>query len=73
MPAQRLGFKNRGLIMEGMCADITIFNPDTVEDKATVANPRQYPVGIDYVLVNGEIVVRNGRFNGTIAGKVLHK
>jgi N-acyl-D-amino-acid deacylase len=73
MPAQRLGFQDRGLIREGMGADITIFDPATIEDKATVANPRQNPVGIHYVLVNGQIVVRDGRFNGTLAGKVLRK
>jgi N-acyl-D-aspartate/D-glutamate deacylase len=61
------------MIREGMWADIVIFDPKTIEDKATFTNPRQYPAGIPYVLVNGQIVVREGRFTGALAGKVLRK
>jgi N-acyl-D-amino-acid deacylase len=73
MPAQKLGLRDRGMIREGMWADIVIFDPKTIEDKATFTNPRQYPAGIPYVLVNGQIVVREGRFTGALAGKVLRK
>lgn len=73
MPAQRMGLQDRGMIRTGMWADITIFDPDTIEDKATVDNPRQYPKGIPYVLVNGQIAVREGRFTGALTGKVLRK
>lgn len=73
MPAQRLGLTDRGVLKLGMWADITVFDPQTVEDKATIAEPRQYPTGIPYVLVNGQIAVREGRFTGALAGKVLRK
>jgi N-acyl-D-amino-acid deacylase len=56
-----------------MWADVVIFNPKTIEDKATFANPRQYPLGIPYVLVNGQIAVREGRITEALAGKVLRK
>ena len=73
MPAQRLGLMDRGVLKLGMGADITVFDPQTVEDKATVAEPRQYPKGIPYVIVNGQIAVREGRWTGALAGKVLRK
>jgi N-acyl-D-amino-acid deacylase len=73
MPAQKLGLRERGMIREGMWADVVIFDPKTIEDKATFANPRQYPLGIPYVLVNGQIAVREGKITGGLAGKVLRK
>ena len=73
MPAQRLGIRDRGLLKEGMWADITIFDPDSVEDKATYMNPQQYAAGIEYVLVNGQIAVEAGKYTGALAGKVLRK
>ncbi len=72
-PAQRLGLKDRGLIREGMAADITIFNAETVIDKATYASPRQFPDGIEYVLVNGEPVVFAGKHTGSRPGRVLRR
>lgn len=73
MPAQKLGLRDRGMIREGMWADIVIFDPQTVEDKATFADPRQYPAGIPHVLVNGQVAVRGGKITGALAGKVLRK
>lgn len=73
LPAQRLGLRDRGKIGEGMWADIVVFNPATVEDKAVFTNPQQYPVGIEYVLVNGQTAVRNSQYTGALAGKVLRK
>lgn len=73
LPAQRLGLQDRGLIRPGFFADITIFNPKTIIDKATYENPHQYPVGIDYVIVNGRIVLEKGEFKDTLPGKVLRK
>jgi len=70
-PAQKLGLRDRGLIREGMAADIVIFDPERIEDLATYANPHQYPKGIPYVLVNGLLVVEDGEHIGTVAGKVL--
>ncbi len=70
-PAQRLGFRDRGLIREGFWADITIFDPSEIVDKATYTDPHQFPEGIKYVIVNGELVVEDGKHTGTLAGKVL--
>jgi N-acyl-D-amino-acid deacylase len=73
LPAQRLGLKDRGLIREGMAADITVFNAETVIDKATYAEPRQYPEGIEYVLVNGQAVVSGRKHTGSRPGHVLRR
>ena len=70
-PAQRLGLQDRGLLREGMAADITIFDPDTIIDKGTYAVPNQHPIGISHVLVDGRIAVANGRLTGVRAGQVL--
>jgi len=66
-----LGLRDRGIIREGMCADITIFNPETITDRATYQNPHQYPDGIEYVIVNGEIAVRDRGHTGALAGRAL--
>jgi N-acyl-D-aspartate/D-glutamate deacylase len=63
--------KNRGLIREGYFADITIFDPQTVIDRATFEEPNQYPVGINFVIVNGQIEVDNGQRTPALAGRVL--
>ena len=73
MPAEKLGLKDRGRLAREYYADIVIFNPETVIDKATFADPHQYPVGINYVLVNGEIVIKEGEHTGTYPGKVIRK
>ena len=72
-PAQRLGLQDRGLIREGMIADIAIFNPDTIIDKGTYAEPNQYPVGIEYVLLSGKVAVEKGKLTGLRAGKALRR
>jgi len=72
-PAQRLGLTRRGLLREGYYADVTVFNPDTVIDRATYAEPRQFPVGIEHVIVNGVPVVSAGQTTGKVAGRVLRK
>ncbi|NHK31099.1 MAG: D-aminoacylase [Asgard group archaeon] len=72
-PAQRLGLKDRGLLKEGMCADIVVFNSETIIDKATFTEPHQYPEGIEYVIVNGKIVIEKGKHSGTKPGKILRK
>jgi N-acyl-D-aspartate/D-glutamate deacylase len=68
-----LGLRDRGLIREDMWADIVIFDPKTVIDKATFENPHQYPEGIKYVLVNGKIVIDNEEYTGNLPGKVLRR
>src|SRR5690349_1998890 len=70
-PAARVGLRERGLLKEGMFADITIFDPAKVIDKATFDSPNQYPVGIEYVLVNGKISVDKGQRTSALAGRVL--
>jgi dihydroorotase/N-acyl-D-amino-acid deacylase len=70
-PAARANLRDRGLLREGMFADITIFNPATVIDRATFESPNQYPVGIDYVLVNGQLSVEKGQRTPALAGRVL--
>jgi N-acyl-D-amino-acid deacylase len=72
-PAQRLGLKQRGLLREGFYADVTVFDPETVIDRATYDNPRQFPVGIKHVLVNGRQVIANEQTTGAVAGRVLRK
>ncbi len=73
LPARKLGLKERGLIREGMYADITIFNPETILDKATYAEPHQYPEGIEYVLVNGKVTIERNEHTEALAGKALRK
>ena len=73
LPAQTIGIKNRGLIKKGMYADITIFDKNTIIDKATFESPHQYSEGIYYVLVNGAVAIDNGEFKNIKAGVVLKK
>ena len=63
---------NRGLITEGYFADIAIFDPDEIVDKATFEDPHQYAVGMKFVLVNGALVVENGQHTGARPGRILY-
>ena len=71
MNAEKISIPNRGLIKEGYWADVTVFDPATVADKATFEKPQQYPEGIPYVIVNGEVVLDNYKHSGSRSGKVL--
>jgi len=71
LPAQKLGLRDRGMIREGTWADLVVFNPKTVIDKATYEDPHCYPQGIEYVLVNGEIVIEEREHTGALPGKAL--
>lgn len=73
LPAQRLGWTDRGIIREGAFADLVLFNPDTVIDRATFAEPTQLATGIETVWVNGAIVWSDGRPTGARPGRVLSK
>lgn len=73
LPAEMFGLKDRGIIREGAFADLVVYDPATVADKATWENPHQYPAGVEAVVVNGEIVVRAGEHSGGKAGRVLRK
>ena len=71
LPASNVGLKERGLLRQGYFADITIFDPKTIIDRATFEEPNQYPVGINYVIVNGQIEVENGQRTPANSGRVL--
>jgi len=71
LPAGKLGLQDRGLIRQGFSADIVIFDPEEILDTATYEDPTQYPVGIDYVLVNGQVVAEQGKYTGVLPGKIL--
>lgn len=71
--AMKFGLKKRGLLKPGYQADVVVFNPDTVIDRATWTNPHQYPEGIIHVFVNGVKVIENGEHTGNLPGHVLRK
>lgn len=71
LPAQKLGLKDRGVIKLGSAADLVIFNPKNINDRATYLNSQLYPEGIEYVIVNGEIVVEAGMHTGKLPGRFL--
>ncbi len=69
--AERFGLNNRGVIREGAWADLVLFDAQTVADRATYADPHQYPVGIPCVIVNGAVVIDHGQHTGALPGQVL--
>ena len=72
LPAARLGLRDRGTLREGNWADVVIFDPDKIIDRATFENPHQYPLGVEYVLVNGTVVIDKGQHTGARPGRVLY-
>jgi N-acyl-D-aspartate/D-glutamate deacylase len=72
LPAQREHLADRGVLKDGMWADVVIFDPAKVRDLATYANPQQLSVGMDYVLVNGVPVIADGKMTGELPGKVIY-
>ena len=72
-PAQRLGLRDRGLIKDGFKADLVLFDPERVEAPATKSQPKQYPIGIDYVFVNGKTVIDRGENTGLRPGRSLRR
>jgi N-acyl-D-aspartate/D-glutamate deacylase len=73
MPADQVGLTDRGRIARGMKADLVVFDPERIADRATFENPHQYADGVRFVLVNGTVVVDNGVHTGTYPGRVLRK
>jgi N-acyl-D-amino-acid deacylase len=71
LPAEKIRIKDRGLLQKGKKADIVLFNYDTIKDKASFTEPHQYPEGIPYVIVNGEVVIKNGEHTGAMPGTVI--
>ncbi|HSH35612.1 D-aminoacylase [Schnuerera sp.] len=70
-PAETFKIKNRGEIKEGNFADIVVFDLEKIKDKGTFVEPKQCPEGIDYVIINGSIVLEKEKYNKILAGKVL--
>jgi N-acyl-D-aspartate/D-glutamate deacylase len=73
VPAERLGLRDRGVLRDGAFADLVVFDPDTVADDATYPEPARYPLGIDHVLVNGRLAIRDGTETGERMGRLLRR
>jgi N-acyl-D-amino-acid deacylase len=71
LPAQTFGLWDRGFLRSGMAADIVIFDENTVGDRATFQQPKQYATGFDYVLVNGQITIEKGNHSGGKFGQIV--
>lgn len=71
LPAGRLGLRDRGLVREGYIADLVVFDPQNIIDKATFTEPHQYAEGIDFVMVSGVPVIEQGEHTGALPGRVL--
>lgn len=72
-PAQRLGLPDRGVLRDGYKADVVVFDPRAVKAPATRRQPKQFPVGIEYVVVNGKLVVDGGKHTGVRAARALRR
>jgi N-acyl-D-amino-acid deacylase len=71
LPAETLGLRDRGYLAPDFWADAVVFDPAAVNDRATWAEPQQYPAGVEYVLVNGEVVIDRQEFTGRLPGRLL--
>jgi N-acyl-D-amino-acid deacylase len=71
LPAQRERLLNRGLLKEGYFADITVFDPNSIQDTATYAEPASLSKGVKYVFVNGQLEFQDGKLTGIMAGQAL--
>ncbi len=72
-PAQTMGLSGKGVVRKGADADLVLFNLDDVRDTSSMEDPGRYPEGIEYVLVNGQVVVDEGRYNGKKVGRVMRR
>jgi len=73
LPAARFGLKDRGILRSGAFADIVVFDPERIRDTATYENPRVFAEGVSYVIVNGQLVFREGSFTGVRSGRALRR
>ena len=71
LPARTFSFYDRGIIRPGFVADLVLFDPETVSDKATFAEPHQYTEGFDYVIVNGVVTVADGELTDNRPGQFV--
>jgi N-acyl-D-aspartate/D-glutamate deacylase len=72
LSCDRFGFVDRGRIVDGQIADLVLFDPETIADTATYDNPQQEATGIDLVVVNGKVALRDGTHTGVGGGRLLH-
>ena len=72
-PAKRLGLQNRGILKNNYKADIVIFDPSAVDSRASKDTPCEYPIGIEYVIVNGQTVIERGAHTGALPGLALRR
>src|SRR5258707_4230835 len=71
LPARRMRLSDRGVLRPGMAADVTVFDPATIRDLATYERPLRYPEGVEYVIVNGKVVLDAGRLTDERPGRPL--
>jgi len=71
LPAQRMRLADRGVLKKGMWGDVVVFDPATIRDVATFENPNRLSEGMEYVLVNGVLVIDRGKMTDALPGKVL--
>jgi dihydroorotase/N-acyl-D-amino-acid deacylase len=71
LPAQRMRLIDRGVLKKGMWADVVVFDPETISDVATFDDPNRLSKGMDDVVINGTLVIENGKMTGALPGKVL--
>jgi N-acyl-D-amino-acid deacylase len=71
LPAGNLRLRDRGRLAEGMFADVVVFDPDRIEDRATFEEPHRYAAGVAHVAVNGTLVVQGGEHTGALPGRVV--
>jgi N-acyl-D-amino-acid deacylase len=71
LPATNLGLEGRGFLKKGMFADVVVFDPATIADRATFEKPHQYAIGVKHVFVNGAQVLSNGEHTGAKPGRAL--
>jgi len=72
-PAARMGLTDRGILRDGLAADLVVFDPARVRSNATYEQPRQFPDGIEHVIVNGTMVVDGGVHTGATPGQVVRR
>jgi N-acyl-D-aspartate/D-glutamate deacylase len=73
LPARRVGLYERGILRPGMFADIAVFDPEQIRDLATFENPTRYSEGVDYVIVNGRLVLDEGRMSSERPGRFVRR